>query len=299
MKWTDTDLVAELTKEQTEVCGVASWDSGKVERFGSTVLISYSSDEIRPSVLEQLDIWIQEAGVTIDRVYAKRLVVGPGKDDAPELIRGTAAEDPVSLVKESGLSFEVDFQGGYSCGLFLDQRANRLRLREKKPARVLNTFAYTCSFSVAAASVGAETVSLDLAKVALERGRRNFTHNGLSLDGHRFIADDVLDVLPRLVRRGEKFNAIILDPPTFSRGRSGRPFRVERDLPTLIDLAVQCSAPGASILLSTNCTTIGVTELHHMGENVVPDAKFSPSHTLPDIARHGAATVWMTLPGKP
>jgi len=296
MKWTDTDLVAELTNEQTEVCGIASWDSGKVERFGSTVLISYSSDEIRPSVLEQLDIWIQEAGVTIDRVYAKRLVVGPGKDDAPELIRGTAAEDPVSLVRESGLSFEVDFQGGYSCGLFLDQRANRLRLREKKPARVLNTFAYTCSFSVAAAAVGAETVSLDLAKVALERGRRNFTHNGLSLDGHRFIADDVLDVLPRLVRRGEKFNAIILDPPTFSRGRSGRPFRVERDLPTLIDLAVQCSAPGASILLSTNCTTIGVTELHHMGENVVPDAKFSPSHTLPDIARHGAATVWMTLP---
>jgi 23S rRNA (cytosine1962-C5)-methyltransferase len=296
MRWTDLAYIAELTANQTDVCGVASWDSGKIERFGSNILISHSSEEIRPGILDQLDVWIQESGLVIDRIYVKRLVVGPGKDDAPALIRGTAEGETISLVKESGLTFEVDFQGGYSCGLFLDQRANRLRLREYKPARVLNTFAYTCSFSVAAAAAGAQTVSLDLAKVALERGRRNFTHNGLSLDGHRFIADDVLDVFPRLVRRGEKFDAIVLDPPTFSRGRSGRPFRVERDLPVLIDLAVQCASPGASILLSTNCSTIGVTELHHMGEGVVSDAKFSPSHTLPDIARHGAATLWMKLP---
>lgn len=296
MKWTDRSFSAGLFTDQTNVGGIATWESGKIERYGANVLISYATDSIPPEVLEDLDDWLEMAGLTIERVYAKRLVVGPGKDDAPTLIRGASDDGLVSLVRELGLSYEVDFRGGYSCGLFLDQRANRQRLRERNPARVLNTFAYTCSFSVAAASAGAQTVSLDIAKAALERGRRNFTHNGLSLEGHRFIADDVLDVFPRLVRRGEKFDAIILDPPTFSRGRSGRPFRVERDMLVLIDLAVQCAAPHAAILLSTNCTSLGLSELRRLGAAVVPRARFNSVDALPDLPQHTASTLWMELP---
>lgn len=296
MKWTDRSVSAELFTDQTNVGGIATWESGKIERYGANVLISYATDSLPPEMLEDLDDWLELNGLTVDRVYAKRLVVGPGKDDAPTLIRGASDDGLVSLVREHGLNYEVDFRGGYSCGLFLDQRANRLRLRERNPARVLNTFAYTCSFSVAAAAAGAQTVSLDIAKVALERGRRNFTHNGISLDGHRFIADDVLDVFPRLVRRGEKFDAIILDPPTFSRGRSGRPFQVERDMAILIDFAVQCAAPRAAILISTNCTSLRSAELRRLAGGLAPRARFINPEPLPDLPQHTASTLWMELP---
>jgi 23S rRNA (cytosine1962-C5)-methyltransferase len=296
MRWTDLSFLKELFANDTNVGGLATWEDGKIERYGASVLISHFCEELPPGLLDDLEARLQMAEVAVDRIYARHLVVGPGKDDMPTLLRGLPDDGLAILVREHGLSYEVDFRGGYSCGLFLDQRANRRRLRERNPARVLNTFAYTCSFSVAGASIGAETVSLDIAKVALERGRRNFTHNGISLDGHRFIADDVLDVFPRLVRRGEKFDVIILDPPTFSRGRSGRPFRVERDLATLIDLAAQCSRPGAAILLSTNCTGLNTAGLRRLGASVVPRARFSCEDDLPDLSQHVSSTLWMELP---
>lgn len=296
MRWTDLSFLKELFANDTDVGGLATWEDGKIERYGTSVLISHFSEELPPGLLGDLEARLQVAELNVDRIYARHLVVGPGKDDTPTLLRGTPDGGLVTLVKEHGLSYEVDFRGGYSCGLFLDQRANRQCLRERSPARVLNTFSYTCSFSVAAASVGSQTVSLDIAKVALERGRRNFTHNGLSLDGHRFIADDVLDVFPRLVRRGEKFDAIILDPPTFSRGRAGRPFRVERDMASLIELAVQCATPRASILISTNCTSLSPAELRRFGAAIVPRARFITTEALPDLSQHTASTLWMELP---
>ncbi len=138
------------------------------------------------------------------------------------------------------MRYGLDFAGGYSAGLFIDQRANRARLRALKPKRLLNTFAYTCSFSVVAALAGAETLSVDLSRRSLTRGEENFQRNGLDPKaGHRFIADDVLAVLPRLARRGEKFDAIILDPPTFSRNQAGAAFQVQRDFDRLVTLALE------------------------------------------------------------
>jgi 23S rRNA (cytosine1962-C5)-methyltransferase len=186
---------------------------------------------------------------------------------------------------------------GYSCGLFIDQRANRGRVRTNCSGTLLNLFSYTCSFSVAAAAAGAQTVSIDLSKVALERGRRNFALNDLSTDGHRFIADDALDALSRLVRRGEKFEWIVLDPPTFSRGRRGRVFRVERDYGRLIEMSFSCAAPGGMVLLSTNCSTLDISKLRALGPRHVPSrVTFFESPPLPDIpVRHGASTIWMRI----
>ena len=165
-------------------------------------------------------------------------------------------------VSEAGVRYGLDFAGGYSAGLFIDQRANRARLRALKPKRLLNTFAYTCSFSVVAALGGAETVSVDLSRRSLTRGEENFQRNGLDPKaGHRFIADDVLAVLPRLARRGEKFDAIILDPPTFSRNQAGAAFQVQRDFDRLVALALEVAAPGAKILLSVNHSAMRVADL--------------------------------------
>src|SRR5260370_23700537 len=104
---------------------------------------------------------------------------------------------------EHHLKFGIDLGTGYSVGLFVDQRENRRFVRQTKPKRLLNCFAYTCSFSVAAASVGAQTVNVDLSKRSLERGRQNFGLNSLSTEGHQFVADDVRSVLHSLARRGK------------------------------------------------------------------------------------------------
>src|SRR6266404_2746412 len=89
----------------------------------------------------------------------------------------------------------TDFGTGYSPVLFLEQREKRRYVRHITPKRLLNCFAYTCSFSVSAAYVGAATLNIDLSKKSLARGRENFALNCLPTIEHRFIADDVRAVL--------------------------------------------------------------------------------------------------------
>src|SRR5207302_973405 len=137
--------------------------------------------------------------------------------ETPKLLSGSQSGSLYTVAIENHLKYGIDFGAGYSVGLFVDQRENRRFVQQSKPKRLLNCFAYTCSFSVAAASVGATTVNVDLSKKSLERGRENFGLNSLATIDHRFIADDLIAVLPRLARKGEKFDMIILDPPTFSR----------------------------------------------------------------------------------
>src|SRR5437773_1144212 len=98
---------------------------------------------------------------------------------------------------------------------------------------------------------GATTVNIDLSKKSLERGRENFELNSLATIDHRFIADDLLAVLPRLARKGEKFDMIILDPPTFSRAPGGKTFHVENDFEKLLVNALELAERDSRILLST------------------------------------------------
>ena len=161
-----------------------------------------------------------------------------------------------SIATERLLRYGIDFESGYSVGLFIDQRENRSYVRSLRPKTLLNCFAYTCSFSVAAATVGAKTVNVDLSKKSLARGRENFALNAQPTNDHRFIADDVMDFLPRLARKGEKFDVIILDPPTFSRSHRGKAFQVEQDFEKLLAIALEVAERDGRILLSTNCTTL-------------------------------------------
>jgi 23S rRNA (cytosine1962-C5)-methyltransferase len=154
-------------------------------------------------------------------------------------------------------------------GLFLDQRDNRRRFLANHVAadfplfaggthgvEVLNTFAYTCGFSVCAAKAGARTTSLDLSKKYLEWGRRNFTLNGLDPAGHDFIYGDVFDWLKRLGKKGRLFDAIVLDPPTFSQSKEHGAFRAEKDYGDLVRVALPLLKLGGVLLASTNAATL-------------------------------------------
>src|SRR4051812_10086670 len=252
-RWLPPKEIAGFAHSGTTAYRLCSRGGGWVERLGADLLISYKDDATRDALLAAALAWPAWSGVAIDRIFGKFLPRQNAERVTPVLLWGDAALPLTTTVHEQGVAYGLDFGAGYSAGLFLDQRANRAFLRRIRPQRVLNTFAYTCSFSVVAALAGATTVSVDLSKKSLDRGRANFALNQLDLAGHKFIADSVLDVLPRLARRGERFDAITLAPPTFSRAHDGTPFQVERDFEPLLLAAMEVAAPAAHVLLSTNC----------------------------------------------
>ncbi len=117
---------------------------------------------------------------------------------------------------------------------------------------MLNTFAYTCGFSVAAGMAGARATSLDLSKKYLEWGKRNFTANAMDPAAHDFIFGDVFDWLKRLGKKQRQFDVVILDPPTFSQSKQSGVFRVERDYGRLVGDALKVLKRGGTLLASTN-----------------------------------------------
>lgn len=155
---------------------------------------------------------------------------------------------------ENGAKYHIDFQSGYSQGIFLDQRLQRARLQSLvRPGQtVLNLFAYTCAFSVVAALRGAITESIDLSRPYLDWGKRNFELNGLDPAGHYFCRGDSFAWLRRLARKGKRYDFVILDPPTFSRNDQGGVWQAEKDYTALLEAALEVAAPKATLLCCTN-----------------------------------------------
>jgi 23S rRNA (cytosine1962-C5)-methyltransferase len=299
-EWIDAELHQAFIADQTDALRLCTAPDGWVERYGVDILISHKSEVALDRLKTELCLWALNVDFKFRRVFARFLPKQNAEREAPKLILGDPDTNLESTACERSLRYAIDFAAGYSVGLFIDQRENRRFIRDLAPKRLLNCFAYTCSFSVAAATVGAETVSVDLSKKSLARGRENFALNSLSTADHRFMADDVMAVLPRLARRDEKFDAIILDPPTFSRSHRGKAFQVENDFEDLLLAALEVAERDASILLSTNCSTLGERALEVMGRFCLKATRragnFHRELALPDFpSGEGAATVWLSL----
>jgi 23S rRNA (cytosine1962-C5)-methyltransferase len=184
---------------------------------------------------------------------ANTLVDTRREDLAPRLpVRGVPAPDPLEVLEE-GAPLLVRLGDGLSTGVFLDQRSNRARVREMAAgASVANLFAYTCGFTVAAALGGAaRTVSVDVSAAALERGRANLERASILGDQHAFVAADVFSWLARAERRGERFDLVVLDPPSYSTTRRGR-FAASSDYVDLAAAAVRVLSDGGRLLACTN-----------------------------------------------
>lgn len=299
-EWIDAAQVQAFEAEQTNAYRVCTFPDGWVDRYGSDALVSYKTPIAQERLTTELFLWSLSVNFKFTRVFARFLPKQNAEREAPKLVVGDPAADLQTTALERGLRFGVDFAAGYSVGLFVDQRNNRSFVRQIRPKTLLNCFAYTCAFSVAAADVGAKTVSVDLSKKSLARGRENFELNSQPTDDHSFIADDVMELLPRLARKEQKFDVIILDPPTFSRSHSGKPFQVADDFETLLLLALEVAERNARILLSTNCTTLNEKGLQVMGRFCLKASRraggFHSEPPLPDYPSGVAArTVWLTL----
>ncbi len=139
------------------------------------------------------------------------------------LIAGSAASVPLPVV-ENGLTYLVDLREGLNTGLFPDQRRNRQELMGRVAGkRVLNLFAFTGAFSVAAAAADAKrVVSVDVSKKYLQVARDNFSINRLNPKKHEFIVGDVFAELARMQEQQCRFDIILFDPPSFSTTKKSR-----------------------------------------------------------------------------
>jgi 23S rRNA (cytosine1962-C5)-methyltransferase len=298
--WIDLGLLRDFQAEGTDAHRLCTIEDGWVERFGNDVLISFKRVLARERLLEELQSWSDSVGFPVRRVFARLIPTKNERREPPALVVGDPSESLQTVATEWYLKFSIDFGIGYSPGLFLDQRENRRYVRHIAPKRLLNCFAYTCSFSVYAACNGASTLNIDLSKKYLARGRENFALNNLSAIDQRFIADDVRSVLPRLARRGEKFDTIILDPPTFSRSPKGKAFQIQYDFKSLLISGLAVAERDAHVLVSTNCSALGVRALEVMARYCLKETRRAATlHRplpLPDFPpRTGASSIWLAL----
>jgi 23S rRNA (cytosine1962-C5)-methyltransferase len=224
----------------------------EVDRYGEHAVVSLRSDEAiarRELILDAV------AALGFAGVYLKlRGKEGPSGEESapPEPVRGTAAPVPL-LVREAGLVLASRLGDGMSTGVFFDQRDARRWLRGRAAGRtLLNLFAYHGAFTVAAVAGGARaSLSVDASGAALEVLRENLDRAGADPAAHRLARADAGGWLARAARRGDRFDLVVLDPPSFSTHRRGV-FRAARDYVELAALALRCTAPGGALLACTN-----------------------------------------------
>lgn len=299
--WITPPHYRSLLELKTNALRLAHSSSGWIDLLGNDLILHHPSPEGIQIFADQLPSTLPAYDLHPLRIF-QRILPRKNEDRSnPVLLQGDPSLPLQTRVLENGLLFELDFTAGYSAGLFLDQRTNRHYLEQTvRPKRLLNLFAYTCAFSVAAARAGAETCSVDLSRKSLDRGKTNLTLNGFSTEPHRFYADDVMDVLPRLERRNEQFDCVILDPPTFSRGNKGRRFQVEEHLGDVLAAVLPLCDRNASILLSTNCTAINQRTLEAIAANTVRahrrGASYHREPLTPDLRGPAiSTTTWIHL----
>ncbi|NWJ47480.1 MAG: class I SAM-dependent rRNA methyltransferase [Chloroflexi bacterium] len=181
---------------------------------------------------------------------------GEGDEESPVKSRLVWGNMPPRnlVITEHGLRFRANLFEGQKTGLFLDHRENRRLMQDWcSGKKVLNLFSYTGAFSVYAARGGAaKVVSCDIAAAATADARQNFELNGFDAWEHDFLSEDCFELLTRFVAEGQKFDIVILDPPSFAHNRKNV-YAALRGYEKLNRLALQCVAPGG-LLATASCT---------------------------------------------
>ena len=159
-----------------------------------------------------------------------------------------------------GLKFNIKPMGFKHTGLFPEQAANwqwfsKLIQEANRPINVLNLFAYTGGATAAAAAAGASVAHIDSSKGMVTWAKENLTSSGLSDCPVRYIVDDVIKFVEREIRRGKKYDAVIMDPPSYGRGPNGEVWKIEEELFGLIEKCMQVLSDKPLFFLINSYTT--------------------------------------------
>lgn len=267
--------------------GYALLDSGlgrKLERFGGYTLVRPCSQAVwRQSLAD--DVW-RGASAVFDR---DKGLNWHGREALPENW----------TIETDGIKFRLSSTDFGHLGIFPEQRASWRWIGEtihsaSRKLSVLNLFAYSGGSTMAAALAGADVCHLDASQGMVEWARKNAELNGLKAHPIRWIADDVHKFLSREVKRGRRYDGIILDPPSFGRGTRGEVYKLERDLPHTLDLCRQVlSDAPAFVLLSAHTPGVTPIVLKHLLEDAMAgtgDGTFECAEMLLEGA-HGVRPV--------
>lgn len=173
-------------------------------------------------------------------------------------------------ISYKNLKFSLKTMGFKHTGLFPEQAYNWDLMTEliKKSGRsinVLNLFGYTGGATVACAAAGASVCHVDAAKNMVDRCRQNIALSGLQDASVRYIVDDCMKFVQREIRRGKKYDAIIMDPPSYGRGTNGEVWKLEDNL---FDFVVECSKLLSDrplfVLINSYTTGLGATVLENI-----------------------------------
>lgn len=239
-------------------------DSGKgrkLEQFGEFILSRPCSQAVWAPALSEQE-W-RDADATFLR-----------EGDTKWTYRNVKTKDTVWSIEVSGVTFKISPTDFGHLGIFAEQKPfwewiqktiKAAKEKRTEPINVLNLFAYSGGSTLAAAKAGANVCHLDASKGMVAWARENAALNNLTEAPIRWIVEDVGKFLQRELRRGKRYDAIILDPPSFGRGSQGEIFKIEEHLP---DLLKHCKAllTDNPLFILFSCHTPGFSPvvMHHL-----------------------------------
>ncbi len=265
---------------------IDSGDGRKLERFGRYVLARPCSQALwRPS--KSAAEW-SRADASFDREDGNRW---HGRSNLPKEWN----------IETAGIKFKLGGTDFGHLGIFPEQRSQWKWIREKlsssnhqppatnhqppatshQPPTLLNLFAYSGGSTMAAALGGAEVCHLDASKGMVEWARDNARLNGLSDSPIRWIVDDAHKFMKREIRRGRRYDAVVLDPPTFGRGAGGEMYKIERDLKETLGLVrdLLSDAP-LFVLFSSHTPGLSPVVAGNILGQLFPEAKLESGEML-------------------
>ena len=234
-KWTDYELLD-------------SSDGERLERWGKYILIRPDPQIIWKKAAQH------KAWKNADAIYRRSSSGGGGWS------KNTLPQNWNIKYDSLGLTFVLKPMGFKHTGLFPEQAANwewfsDLIKKAGRPIKVLNLFAYTGGATIAAAKSGASVVHVDAAKGMVAQAKENAALSGLADAPIRYIVDDCKKFVEREIRRGNKYDAIIMDPPSYGRGPSGEVWKIEDSVDELITLTSSILSDDPLFFLVNSYTT--------------------------------------------
>jgi len=229
--------------EDYKILGTGSGE--KLERWGDVVLL-------RP---DPQVIWKSKTNLEKNKEINAKYSRSETGGGAWQILKPFPAEWKIAY---KNLKFIVKPMGFKHTGLFPEQAVNWEKMMElisnsKREIKVLNLFAYTGGASVACAAAGAKVTHIDASKGMVERAKQNASLNGI--EGIRFIIDDCKKFIEREIRRGNKYDAIIMDPPSYGRGPNGEMWKIETSLYDFVELTKKVLSDDPLFILINSYTT--------------------------------------------
>ncbi|MBR1747311.1 MAG: class I SAM-dependent methyltransferase [Clostridia bacterium] len=226
---------------------IATGGGEKLEKFGPVTVVRPD-----PQVIWEPYFDLRKYK-DVDAIYGRSSTGGGCWDEKREV-------PETFFVHWRELTFELKLMGFKHVGIFPEQAVNWSRMIDAirgagRPISVLNLFGYTGGATVACAYAGAKVCHVDAAKAMCETAKRNVSHSGVDRSLTRFIVDDCIKFVEREIRRGNKYDAVVMDPPSYGRGPKGETWKLETGVFDLVRLTRRVLSDDPLFFLINSYTT--------------------------------------------